>query len=145
MPSFKGTYKHTLDPKNRFNIPAKMRSAFVPEDKDTIVLTRGFEPCIYIYPYSEWLRREDELRRLSTMDADARKLVRLLMGFAQECELDKQGRVILPQPLLEFAQVEKDLVIIGALERMEAWNPRIYDTVHQGFDLEHTAAKFVKS
>ncbi|HMV26033.1 MAG TPA: division/cell wall cluster transcriptional repressor MraZ [bacterium] len=144
MPSFKGTYNHILDSKNRFNIPAKMRSAFVPEDKDTVILTRGFEQCIYMYPYSEWLRREDELRQLSNMDSDARKLVRLLMGFAQECELDKQGRVIIPQPLLSFAGIEKEIVIIGALERMEAWNPKQYDAAHNGFDLETTAAKFVK-
>ena len=144
MPSFKGTYHHILDPKNRFNIPAKMRSVFIPEDKETVVLTRGYEQCIYIYTYSEWLRREEELRRLSNMDADARKLVRLLMGFAQECELDGQVRVIVPQPLLQFAQIEKDIVIIGALERMEAWNPAVYDMIHQNFDLEKTAAKFVK-
>ncbi|NUM80968.1 division/cell wall cluster transcriptional repressor MraZ [bacterium] len=144
MASFKGTYLHTLDPKNRFNIPAKMRGCFTPDDKETVILTRGYERCIYIYSFTEWQRLEDNLRTLSIMDGDARKLIRMISGNAHECELDKQGRVIIPQPLLSFSNIEKDIVVIGMLNWIEVWNPKMYDETHNGFDLEKTAAQMVK-
>ena len=84
------------------------------------------------------------MRMLSIMDSDTRKLIRLISGNAHECELDKQGRVIIPQTLLNFAQVEKDIVVIGMLNWIEVWNPNIYETVHQNFDLEKTAGQMVK-
>jgi MraZ protein len=144
MASFKGTYNHALDPKNRFNIPAKMRAAFIREDKDTVVLTRGFDQCIYIYSLSEWKKLEEKMRTLSIMDTDTRKLIRLISGNAHECELDKQGRVIIPPTLLSFAHVERDIIVIGMLNWIEVWNPNVYETVHSNFDLEKTAEKMVK-
>ncbi len=144
MASFKGTYQHILDPKNRFNLPSRMRAGFVPEDKETVVLTRGYEACIYIYPFSEWIKLEDQLRKLSVMDANARKLIRFISGYAHECEIDKQGRVIIPQTLLDFAKIEKEIAIIGMLNWVEAWNPKSYEEAHAGFDLEKTADQLVK-
>ncbi len=141
MASFKGRYHHTLDPKNRLNVPAKMRAAFLTEDHDTVVMTRGFERCIYLYPMSEWRGLEDRMRNLSILDADTRKFIRLITGNAEEDQLDKQGRIVVPEPLLKFAGIEKDIVIIGMLNWIEVWNPETYRNVHEGFDLEKTAGQ----
>ncbi|MCB0833831.1 MAG: division/cell wall cluster transcriptional repressor MraZ [Bacteroidetes bacterium] len=143
MASFKGTYEYVLDPKNRFNIPSKMRSAFVPEDNDSVVLTQGFDPCIYIYSMTEWKKLEEKFRGLSVMDSDMRKLIRIISGNAHEYELDKQGRVVIPQTLLHFAQIEKDILIIGMLNWIEVWNPKKYQEIHAGFDLQNAAGKIV--
>jgi len=144
MASFKGTYQYTLDPKNRFNIPSKMRNAFVPKDKDTVVLTRGFDQCIYVYSLTEWQNLEAKMRTLSIMNTNTRKLIRLISGNAHECELDKQGRVIIPQPLLEFGKIEKEIIIIGMLNWIEVWHPALYQESHSNFDLEKTAEQLMK-
>lgn len=144
MASFKGTYQYILDPKNRFNLPAKMRSTFIADDRDTVILTRGFDPCIQVYSLTEWQKREEQLRRFSVFDTDARKVLRMLSGNAQEYELDKQGRVVIPQPLLQFARIEKEVLIIGMLDWIEVWSPAVYDDVHKDFDLAGTAEKMVK-
>lgn len=143
MSSFKGTYEYTLDPKNRFNIPAKMRNAFIPEDHDGVVLTRGFDQCIYVYSMTEWRKLEEKFRTLSIMDSNTRKLILLISGNAHEYELDKQGRVVIPSTLLSFAHIEKEVLIIGMLNWIEVWNPKIYEEVHRNFDLEKTAEKMV--
>lgn len=143
MAGFKGTYPHTIEPKNRISLPSKMRTSFMPEDKNTVVMTRGFEQCIYIYPATEWQKLEEKMRGLSVMDADTRKFIRLILGYAQETELDKQGRLVIPQPLLTYAHIEKDVIIIGMLNWMELWNPALFSETHQAFDLEKTAGRMM--
>ncbi len=141
MASFKGRFNFTLDPKNRLNIPAKMRASFADDDHDTVVMTRGFERCIYIYPLSEWRQLEDRMRNLSILDADTRKFIRLITGNAEEDQLDKQGRIVVPEPLLTFAGIEREILIIGMLNWIEVWNPKTYQQIHADFDLEKTASQ----
>lgn len=143
MAGFKGTYPHTLEPKNRIILPAKMRAQFTPEDKNTVVMTRGFEPCIYIYPAGEWQKLEEKMRALSVMDTETRKFIRMILGFALDCELDKQGRLVIPQPLLQYAAIDKEVIIIGMLNWIELWNPQRYEEVHRSFDLEKTAERMM--
>lgn len=143
MAGFKGTYPHILEPKNRLSLPAKMRAHFSPDDKNTVVLTRGFEPCIYIYPASEWQKLEDKMRGMSVMDAEIRKFIRMILGYAQDYELDKQGRLVIPQPLLQYAGIDKEVLIIGMLNWIELWNPETYKAAHKDFDMEKTAERMM--
>lgn len=83
------------------------------------------------------------MRGLSVMDADTRKFIRLILGHAQEAELDKQGRIVIPQTLLTYANIDKDVVIIGMLNWIELWNPGLFDEIHKAFDLEKTAERMM--
>ena len=139
MASFKGTYQHALDAKNRLNIPSKIRAAFSPEDKEILVLTRGFDKCIFSYPYTEWQKLEDRLRNLSVTEANTRKFIRMILGSAEEVALDKQGRVLIPQTLLDYATIKKEVQVVGMLNWVEIWDPAVFKESHDQFDLQQTA------
>jgi MraZ protein len=114
---FMGEYQHTIDPKGRLIIPAKFRD----ELGETFVVTKGLDYCLFVYPMSEWNILEEKLKALPFTKADARAFVRFFFSGASECELDKQGRILLPANLREYALVEKEVVIIGVSNRVEIW------------------------
>ncbi len=126
MSSFKGSYTYAVDEKGRVNLPAKMRKYVSPEANETFVVTRGFEKCLFVYPVDEWNRLEAKLRTLSTYDAEHRLFMRVLLELAQECQLDAQARLTIPQDLREYANIESEVRIIGTLEKIELWNPAVY-------------------
>ena len=126
MSSFKGQYKYTLDSKGRLNIPSKLRKSISPEANETFVITRGLETCLFVYPLDEWNRIEEKLRNLPMTQKNNRLFVRLMLSNASESQLDKQGRISIPANLLNIARIEKDVLIIGTLERIEFWNPDIF-------------------
>ena len=128
MSSFKGRYEYVLDSKGRLSIPAKLRKSLSSEARDTFVVTRGVEKCLYVYPLDEWRRLEEKLRSLNQFLEKHRYFIRtLLMWASEEFPLDTQSRITIPKNLLEFAEIEKDVVIIGALERIELWNPKTFN------------------
>jgi MraZ protein len=129
MSSFKGSYTYTVDNKGRIALPAKLRKNVNPIANDSFVITRGFEKCLYIYPLDEWNRLEEKLQALSIADAQHRFFIRTLFEWATDCQLDTQSRFSVPQPLLDFAGIEKEkeVLIIGVLERIEVWNPAVCD------------------
>ncbi len=127
MSSFKGRYEYVLDSKGRLSIPAKLRKCLSVESHDSFVVTRGVEKCLYVYPLDEWQRLEVRLRSLNQFQEKHRFFTRtLLMWASEEFVLDSQSRITIPKNLLEFAEIEKEVVIIGALERIELWNPRAF-------------------
>ncbi|MFU0823762.1 division/cell wall cluster transcriptional repressor MraZ [Clostridium sp.] len=114
---FIGEYTHSLDSKNRMIIPSKFR-----EDLgDRFVLTKGLDGCLYIYPMDEWKILEQKLKKLPLTSKDARAFVRFFFSGANEVTLDKQGRALIPQNLLEYAQINKEIVSIGVMTRIEIW------------------------
>jgi len=128
MSSFKGSDIYSVDNKGRVNIPSKMRRNLSPDAKDTFVITRGIEKCLFVYPLDEWNRLENNLRQnLNTYEEKPRYFLRMLLRWATESQLDGQARIMIPKNLLEFAQIENQVLIIGALERIELWNPQIFD------------------
>lgn len=136
MSAFKGQYKHALDDKSRVNMPAKLRKALSPEADETFVVTRGLEECIFVYPFDEWRKIEEKLKALP-VTRDARYFVRVLISHAHDVQMDDQGRILLPQNLLEFAKIDKEnkeILIIGALERIEIWNPELFQKYLEGFE-----------
>jgi transcriptional regulator MraZ len=124
--SFKGTYSYSVDNKGRINIPAKLRKYISPEANDTFVVTRGFDQCLFIYPHDEWSKQEDTIRKLSPSNPQHRYIMRTLLQWATESQLDGQSRVTIPRELLHFASIESEVLIIGVLDHIEVWNPTVY-------------------
>jgi len=115
---FRGEYNHTIDDKGRLIIPSRFRY----ELGESFVLTRGLDGCICIYPQNEWDLLEAKLRELPLTNRNSRLVTRFLVGGAVSCELDKQGRILIPAPLREHAGLTKDVVLVGTLERIEIWD-----------------------
>lgn len=115
---FLGEFQHTLDDKGRLTIPARFRDGL----GERFIVTRGLDNCLFAYPASEWQVLESRLKSLPLTKADARAFVRFLFSGAAECELDKQGRVMVPAPLREHARLDKDVVVIGVSNRVEIWS-----------------------
>ena len=115
---FMGEYSHTIDAKGRMIIPSKFREELGEE----FVLTKGLDGCLSIYPNSEWKAFEEKLKALPLNDKNARAFLRFFVASATMCELDKQGRILVPITLREFAGLEKDVVLTGNLTRIEVWS-----------------------
>jgi MraZ protein len=124
--SFKGSFNYTVDSKGRINIPAKMRKNLAPEANNSFVITRGFENCIFVYPNDEWAKRELEIGKLQQNDPKHRYYTRMMLENATDAELDGQYRIILPKDLIAYANIENEVFILGAFDRIEVWNPNEY-------------------
>jgi MraZ protein len=127
MSSFKGSFTYSIDNKGRINIPARLRKYVSHDANDTFVITRGFEQCVFVYPLDEWTTLEQTIRQLSTTDPKHRYYMRMLLEKAAESQLDGQFRIVIPKDLLDFARIENEVLIIGVLERIEVWNPKVYE------------------
>jgi len=125
LTGFKGTFKHTIDQKGRINIPARFRGG--AGSLESYVLTRGLNDCLYVFPASEWEKVEEKLRSLTQTDPNALYYLRSTLANAADVQLDKQGRITLPSNLIDLGNLEKEVLIIGALDRMEIWNPDIFN------------------
>ena len=113
-----GEYNHSLDAKNRLIMPAKLR-----EDMgETFIITTGLDGCLFGFSMQEWQKFEDKLKSLPITNKNARNFVRFFLSGATECELDKQGRFLIPNKLKEVASLDKDVYIIGAGTRIEIWD-----------------------
>ncbi len=115
---FLGEYTYTLDDRGRIAIPTRFRDDF----KAGLVLARGLDKCINAYPPDSWLRFTQRLEGLSSMREDARKLQRAIYAGAFEAELDRQGRVLVPASLREFAGIRQEVAVLGANDHLELWD-----------------------
>lgn len=115
---FMGEYSHTIDAKGRLIIPSKFRE----ELGEKFILTKGLDGCLSIYPMDEWKNFEEKLKALPLNDKNARAFLRFFVSSANMCELDKQGRILVPVALREFAGLTKDVVLTGNLTRIEVWS-----------------------
>ena len=111
-----GEYHHNLDEKNRLIIPSKLRE----EMGDLFVLTRGLDGCLFIYPKEEWDQIIEKYKELPNT-RDARNFMRFFLAGATECSFDKQGRISISSPLMRYAELEKECVIIGVNDHLEVW------------------------
>jgi MraZ protein len=115
-----GEYSHTLDPKKRVSLPAKFRK----ELGKNIILTRGLDNCIFIYPTREWKAISEKLSDLSLGQASSRSFNRFLLSGATEVEIDSAGRILVPDHLKEFAKLDTAVVIAGVHNRLEIWDEK---------------------
>ncbi len=113
-----GEFHHSIDAKGRLIVPAKFRDALGP----AFVLTRGMDGCLFGYPLSEWQKLQEKLAGLPLAKKSARTFSRMLLSGAAECELDKQGRINLPNNLITHAALAKECVLIGVSNRIEIWS-----------------------
>ncbi|MEC9451129.1 MAG: division/cell wall cluster transcriptional repressor MraZ [Chloroflexota bacterium] len=127
--TFIGEYQYSLDSKGRINIPAKFRQSLSKDNDNTLVATRGQDPCIWIYPIKEWKKIEDELRKLSSISGIHRTFVRQIARSATPSTCDKQGRIIISPSLLSYAELNKEALILGMINKIEIWNPDILEKV----------------
>jgi len=126
--AFKGQAEYSVDSKGRVAIPAKMRSAMNPEAKGAFTITRGLEQCIALYPMDRWSEMEKEIEELNMYRSKARGFVRRIMMWADDVSLDGQGRITIPKPLVEFANISDRAVILGAFDHVEIWDPDTFTT-----------------
>ncbi|WP_353892212.1 division/cell wall cluster transcriptional repressor MraZ [Proteinivorax hydrogeniformans] len=124
---FLGEFFHNLDGKGRVIIPAKFREGL----GKGFIITRGLDNCLFVYPKDEWANMEEKLKSLPFTQGDARAFVRFLFSGATECEIDKQGRVLIPQTLRRYANIEKEAVIIGVSNRVEVWSKEKWEKYSQ--------------
>lgn len=120
---FMGEYQHNIDEKGRMIVPAKFRNGL----GDRFVLTRGLDNCLFIYPMEEWEILENKLKNLPLTKKDARSFTRFFFSGAVECELDKQGRISVPQTLRSYSKLEKECIVIGVSNRVEIWSKSTWD------------------
>ena len=119
---FMGEYNHSIDQKGRIIVPAKFREELGEE----FVMTLGLDGCLFVYPNSEWETFVEQLKKLPG-NREVRQLQRYFLAGATNCELDKQGRILIPSNLRDFAALEKDVVLIGVGGRVEIWDKTRYE------------------
>lgn len=115
---FMGEYQHSLDNKNRISVPAKFREKLGRE----FIMAKGLEGCIYVFTTEQWEVLANKLKELPFTDKDANAFVRFIFSGACEIEMDKQGRALIPQNLIEYAHINKEIVSIGVCTRIEIWS-----------------------
>ncbi len=120
---FIGEYAHSIDVKGRLIMPAKFRE----ELGITFIVTKGLDGCLFVYSKNEWAQFEEKLKSLPFTSKDARTFIRFFFAGAIECEVDKQGRILISQNLRDYANLSKDVVIIGVSNRIEIWDKEKWD------------------
>jgi MraZ protein len=129
---FKGHFFHTLDSKNRISIPSKLKRFISPAAENTLVLTKGVGldevgHCIDLYPKDLFAKIEDNLSRLNQYNKEHARFIRIFLHSAEEQSMDVQSRVIIPQHLIDYSKIDKEVLILGSLNKIEFWNPTIYE------------------
>ena len=126
-----GEYRHSIDTKGRMIIPSKFRE----ELGNNFIVTKGLEGCLFVYSITNFEKIVERLRKLPFMKQEVRMFMRLFLAGARELEFDKQGRINIPNSLLEYAKIKKECVIIGVLDRLEIWNEELYQkTVDDNYE-----------
>ena len=120
---FMGKYYNSIDAKNRMIVPAKHRDQL----GGRCILTKGMDNCLYIYPLGEWEKVVEKVSALPQTDKNVRKYIRDVFANAEECEIDKQGRILVPAELKKRVFIDKELVTMGAMSRIEIWSKEVWD------------------
>jgi MraZ protein len=141
---FLGRHAHSLDAKGRLAIPAKFREALA----EGLVLTRGIDRCLALYPMAAWLPLAEKVNALPISDPDARNFRRLVFAEAVDLELDSQGRILVPPELRRFAGLDRDAVVVGVNTSIEIWSPERWDAVNavmeaDGAEIAHRLADMI--
>ncbi len=132
---FMGEYNHTVDTKGRLIVPSKFREQL----GDEFVVTKGLDGCLFVYSKHEWENIEEKFRNVPLTTKDARKFARFFFAGAASCEVDKQGRILLPAVLREYAGIEKDVVSVGVFNRVEIWDKDKWQESNSYDDMDEIA------
>lgn len=130
-----GEYEATIDSKGRFLIPGGLKKQF-PEGESRLIISRGIEKCLTLYPLKSWEPIVARIRLLNDFDPKVREFKRLFLGGATEVELDSAGRLLLPQQLKEYADLSKDIVLAADLDKINIWDASKYKQFFEDFSPE---------
>jgi len=138
---FLGTYEHNLDDKGRLSIPSRFREILSEKQlPEKLIITQGLDTCLFGYPLNEWKLFEEKIVSRPLNKSDNRYFIRRLLAGATECTLDKQGRIMLPASLRQYAGLDREAVIVGVSNRIEIWSlQRWHDYMENGKPLEDIA------
>ncbi len=145
---FRGRYEYVIDAKGRLNVPAKVREVLAQEySSSTLVVTNGFDGCLDCFPYPEWTRLEEKVSRLPQNKKEVKSFHRFYLSAAVECLLDKQGRILIPPSLRGYAQLEKEVVLVCAVNKIEIWSKErwereLADTLGAADEISTAMAEF---
>lgn len=134
---FTGEYNHTVDEKGRLIIPSKFREELGSE----FVVTKGLDGCLFVYDNDEWKKFEEKLKALPLTNKDARAFARFMLAGASLVEVDKQGRILLPIHLRTFAELDKEVVLLGVGGRVEIWNRDKWEDASDITNIDDIAGK----
>ena len=124
---FRGRYEHTMTKAGRVSIPSKFREVCRKKYSDETFIVTNFDHYLIAYPLKEWSRLEEKLSRISITDSKVISSVRYLMGNAVDCPVDNQGRILIPQSLRSYAEIDTEVVIVGMLAKIEFWSREVWD------------------
>ena len=133
---FMSEYNHTVDAKGRLIVPSKFREQL----GDEFVVTKGMDGCLFVYANDDWNAFEQKLTSLPLINKEARKFARFFLAGAAQVEVDKQGRILLPANLRQFAGLEKDVVLVGVGSRIEIWSRENWENMDADSDMDDIAA-----
>jgi len=135
---FYGEYEHTIDKKGRLIIPSRFRESFKEYDISKLYITRGLDKCLFMFTENEWKTQESKFKSISFTKSESRKFNRLYFSGAANIECDRQGRILIPKYLKDFAGIKKEVMFIGVSNRMEIWAKDIwnnyYDSSKESFE-----------
>lgn len=142
---FIGSFKYSIDGKGRVSIPAKLRKYVSSEANDTFVMTRGTARCIDLYPMDQWKELvAEKLMKLNTFNPQEAMFIRMFLQEAAEDKLDTQSRLLIPKSLIDYAGIQKDVFILGAVKKIEIWNLDSYESyIHENLTQYEEIAKEV--
>lgn len=134
-----GEYNHSIDAKGRVSVPSKLRMDL----GESFIVTKGLDNCLFAYSKEEWATFEAKLKTLPLTNTNARNFVRFFFSGATECEIDKQGRINIPQNLRDYADILKDVTIVGVGTRVEIWNREKWNnyTSEENMDVDEIASQ----
>lgn len=118
---FRGRFENTIDAKGRTSVPSKFREVLSTNYDDRLIVT-NFDNCLWAYPVKEWQAIEEKVSALPQFKPEVKALQRVFISAAQECLVDKQGRILVPSSLRDYAGIEKDIVFVGMIKRIEIWS-----------------------
>jgi len=135
---FYGEYEHTIDKKGRLIIPSKFRESFKEYDIGKLYITRGLDKCLFLFTENEWKSQEAKFKSISFTKSESRKFNRVYFAGATQLECDRQGRILIPKYLKDYAAIKRDVMIIGVSNRIEVWSKdawgQYYDGAKESFE-----------
>jgi MraZ protein len=124
---FRGSRVHSIDDKGRTSVPKNFYQTLISQDEARLVITCHYYPCLVVYPLSRWKLLEEKISQLSDHDPSIIRFKRLYIGGAHECQIDGQGRILIPKQLRDYAELNREIMWIGQINYMEIWSKQKWD------------------
>jgi MraZ protein len=127
---FRGSFEHSVDAKGRVSVPAKFRDIIADRYDGRLVMALDFDRCLAVYPLEEWEKLEEKIKSLPMMQKEVKDFMRFFFSSATECDLDNQGRILIPPSLRERANINKSVMLVGIINKIEIWDTTAWQERH---------------